>query len=121
MTCFHYRTGTGSSAQVRQISSCLISPNHVSRIERGVAPGTTLTFSHYQALTAHNHISLHHVSAHGAINKLQPLLSIIFLSIVFLLYSRVHGLHPPAASSIDKTQESGRRMRAFQDFYKFHT
>src|SRR5690242_5563124 len=105
MTCFHYRTGTGLCAQVRQTSSCLISPNHVSRVKRGVAPGTNLTFSHYQPLTAHDDITLHHVSAHGAINKLQP-----FLSIVFLLYSRVHGLHPPAASSIDKTQESGRRM-----------
>jgi hypothetical protein len=100
MTCFHYKTGTGLSAHARQFSSCLISPNHVSRVERGVAPGTNLTFSHYQSLTAHDHIPPHHVSAHGAINEFQP-----FLSTVFLLYSRVHGLHPPAASSIDKTQE----------------
>jgi hypothetical protein len=95
MTCFHYKTGSGSSAEIGRISSCLISPNYISRIERRVAARASLPFRHDQTLTAHDHIALHHMRTHGAINKFEPL-----LSGVFLLYSRVHGLHPPAASSI---------------------
>lgn len=84
MTCFHYRTGTSGSAGIEKKSSCLISPNDVSGIERRVTAGADLPPLHNQALAAHHYIALHHMRTHGAINEFQLLCRRISVN------SRVH-------------------------------